>query len=283
MKVFISWSGEKSRKLGELLRDWLPAVVQAVKPYFSPNDIDKGARWGNEISKELEQSRVGVLCLTPSNLQAPWLMFEAGALAKSIEKSRVVPLLFGVDATELQGPLLQFQAASFKKEEIAKLLKTINGALEGDSLENTVLESVFEKWWPELEEKVNAVLSAEYPEHETGARSDRAIIEEILELTRASYYETNRQNSSEIDPIFLDSVEKLSLAPGTLEPLKSSEILLVGDLVHRTEIDLLVLQNFGKRNLTEIKDVLATRGLSLGMRIDGWPVGRLRDTRRKQR
>lgn len=283
MKVFISWSGEKSRKIGELLRDWLPAVVQAVKPYFSPNDIDKGARWGNEISKELEQSRVGVLCLTPSNLQAPWLMFEAGALAKSIEKSRVVPLLFGVDATELQGPLLQFQAASFKKEEIAKLLKTINGALAGDSLENSVLESVFEKWWPELEEKVNAVLSADYPEHEAGVRSDRAIIEEILELTRASYYETNCQNSSEIDPILLDLVEKLSFTPSTLEPLRSNEILLVGDLVHRTEIDLLMLQNFGKRNLTEIKDVLATKGLSLGMRIDGWPAGRLRDTRGKQR
>ena len=54
MKVFISWSGELSKQLGQALRQWLPGTLQSVKPYFTPADIDKGAKWESEISKELE-------------------------------------------------------------------------------------------------------------------------------------------------------------------------------------------------------------------------------------
>ncbi len=87
MKVFLSWSGESSRQYASLLNSWLPQVIQAVEPYFSPDDVDKGSRWFNEISKELEETSVGIICLTNTNLNAPWLMFEAGALAKGVEKS----------------------------------------------------------------------------------------------------------------------------------------------------------------------------------------------------
>lgn len=83
-KVFISWSGELSRKLGEALRNWLPAALQFVKPYFSPEDIEKGAKWGSEISKELETSNIGVICLTSENTEKPWILFEAGALSKRV-------------------------------------------------------------------------------------------------------------------------------------------------------------------------------------------------------
>ena len=81
MKVFISWSGETSKGLAEALREWLPAVIQAVNPYFSPDDVSKGSRWSSEISKELEDSAIGIICLTKENLEAPWIMFEAGALS----------------------------------------------------------------------------------------------------------------------------------------------------------------------------------------------------------
>ena len=59
MKVFITWSGERSRAVAELIRKWLPGVLQTVKPYFSPDDVAKGSRWSTEIAKELEQSSVG--------------------------------------------------------------------------------------------------------------------------------------------------------------------------------------------------------------------------------
>ena len=158
MKVFISWSGQESQKLAEILKGWLPQVIQVVKPYFSPDDIEKGAKWSSEISSELEKSFIGIICLTKSNLHAPWLMFEAGALAKSIEKARVIPLLFGVETVNLQGPLLNFQAATFKQSEIVKIMKTINSALGENALDARVLDAALEKWYPDLESKVRSVM-----------------------------------------------------------------------------------------------------------------------------
>ncbi len=109
MKIFITWSGDTSCLIAEVLNKWLPGVLQAVKTYYSPNDILKGTRWNAEISKELESSQVGIICLTKDNLEAPWIMFEAGALSKSLENSKVCPILFGVDASEVKGPLVQFE------------------------------------------------------------------------------------------------------------------------------------------------------------------------------
>jgi len=187
MKIFISWSGDKSKEIASVFKDWIPAVIQAAKPYFSPNDIDKGARWSNEIAKELEASRIGIICLTDDNLKAPWLMFEAGALSKSMEKTRVCPILFGVEPTDLAGPLVQFQAAPFSKDEIHKVIKTINSQLGEASLESTVVDSVFEKWWPDLEEKVNKTLNKDRNRSGSELRSDRELLEEVLKISRTLY------------------------------------------------------------------------------------------------
>lgn len=272
MKVFISWSGERSRKAAEILKGWLPAVIQAVKPYFTPEDIEKGARWKDEMSKELEQSSVGIICLTRANLQAPWLMFEAGALAKSIEKSRVIPLLFGVKPLDLQGPLLQFQAASFKQDDIKRVMKTINTALGKAALDSQVLDSVFEKWWPELEAQVRHVMGAGDPEQEGELRTDREILEEILEICRTEFYgsKSSEPEGKFISVEFLRPVDGLGLDVRLANILEAEEIYYLGDLVRRSEIDLLKMPKMGKRAVKEIKDALATRGLSLGMRLENW-------------
>src|SRR4051794_33907999 len=109
MKVVISWSGQLSHGVALALRDWLPSVIQSIEPFVSSEDIDKGARWSSDIPKELEDSSFGILCIPTQNLDAPWVNFEAGALSKSLERSRVAPFLFGVDRTDVKGPLLQFQ------------------------------------------------------------------------------------------------------------------------------------------------------------------------------
>src|SRR4051812_952143 len=125
-KVFISWSGSLSQKLGEALRNWLPSTLQFVKPYFSPEDIEKGAKWNSEISKELESSDIGIICLTRENTEKPWIIFEAGALSKSIEKSRVCTLLFDIDPADVKGPLTSFQATRFLREDFKRLFSVIN-------------------------------------------------------------------------------------------------------------------------------------------------------------
>jgi hypothetical protein len=63
MKVFISWSGAKSRVLANTLREWLPNVIQFVDPWMSAEDIDKGIRWSSDVATQLEQARIGLICL----------------------------------------------------------------------------------------------------------------------------------------------------------------------------------------------------------------------------
>src|SRR5437870_3763257 len=126
MKVFISWSGETGRALADLIQQWLPSVIQAVKPYYSPDDIAKGARWGIEIANELQVSQIGLLIITPDTVEAPWIMFEAGALSKNIGKAKVAPVVFGLDPAKIRGPLVQFQAAKFEKTEMKRVARMIN-------------------------------------------------------------------------------------------------------------------------------------------------------------
>ena len=189
MELFISWSGKQSNKIAEVIREWIPCVIQAVQPYYTPNDIDKGQRWGAEISKKLESSKVGIIVLTPSNLNAPWLMFEAGALSKSFENASVCPLLFGVSPADIKGPLLQFQCSTFGESEVFKLLMSINSNLGENKLEDKTLSSTFKVFWPQLQERVEAIISEpEDGEAQPASRPDREILEEILKLSRKSAY-----------------------------------------------------------------------------------------------
>lgn len=196
MKVFISWSGSNSRKLAEAIRDWLPAVLQLIKPYFTPSDIEKGTRWSTEIAKELESSKVGILCITRDNLHSDWVMFEAGALSKSLDKAHVCPVLFGIHNTDLAGPLKQFQTTEFNKEDFKKLVAVINNKMDENKLVPKVLDSVFEKWWPELETKVTAILAELDDDSQEPIRSDRDLLEEILELSRVTMRSARRDISS---------------------------------------------------------------------------------------
>tara|TARA_B100000745_G_scaffold172750_2_gene113219 strand:- start:689 stop:1606 length:918 start_codon:yes stop_codon:yes gene_type:complete len=196
LELFISWSGEKSRKIAEAIREWIPCVIQAVKPYFTPEDINKGQRWGAEISGKLEASKVGIIVLTPSNLEAPWLMFEAGALSKSVETSRVCPLLFGVTPAEVKGPLVQFQCSIFNETEALKLLRSINSELGTEKLEEKTLSATFEVFWPKLASKIESIThETESSEELSQVRDDRDILEEILRLSRKAAYSHARTQS----------------------------------------------------------------------------------------
>ena len=84
------------------------------------------------------------------------------------------------------------------------------------------------------------------------------------------------EREDEIDPILLRPVDDLELTVRSANCLKAEDIYYIGDLIQRTEVELLKTPNLGKKSLTEIKDVLATRGLSLGLRLDNWPPASLK-------
>jgi lambda repressor-like predicted transcriptional regulator len=206
-KVFISWSGELSKKLAEELRGWLPAVLQFVKPYFTPEDIEKGTSWYPNIATELSSSNVGILCLTKDNIENPWILFEAGALSKNFDKANVCTILFNLDASDLTGPLTNFQATRFIKDDFKKLVTTINNAGNESKLTSDTLDDVFEMWWPKLEEKVNETLRVEVKTTQK-KRPERELLEEILELCRLNVRKEAKY-ASRSKMIFRDLLDRL--------------------------------------------------------------------------
>lgn len=183
MKVFISWSGSKSERVAKILKKWIPCVIQRVEPYFSSADIDKGARWSTDIAKELQDALFGILCVTKENLNSSWLNFEAGALSKSIDQSKVCPFLVDLKPADItNSPILQFQMASSNKEEIHKLFSSINSNLCESALEETILNTSFDTFWDKMEQDLKAAsIDSDTNEDETDTQTP---IEEILELVR---------------------------------------------------------------------------------------------------
>ena len=178
MRVFISWSGDASQKVAEQLRDWIPSVLQNVKAYFTPSDLEKGARWSTEIFGELEASAYGIVVLTKDNLERPWILFESGALIAKLG-AKVCPLLIGVTPADVKGPLSHFQGTSFQRADFKKLMGDINRDLDAHGVTSEVFERIFEKWWPDLEAAVEKVLTTAPPTKAKG-RTDRDILEEVL-------------------------------------------------------------------------------------------------------
>lgn len=211
MKVFLSWAGDLSHKTAIVFRDWLPSVIQAITPYVSSEDIDKGARWSTDIAKELEESTYGILCVTKENVHAPWLTFEAGALSKTMKKSAVSPFLFDIKRSEVNGPILQFQSTVFEKEDVKKLVHSLNRACGDDALTDERLEKAFQVWYPTFEEQLNSLLQNRPlvpvidPEEET-IDSSGEILEEILDLAR-----NNQKLLRNPDGEFLKEIESIKL------------------------------------------------------------------------
>lgn len=255
MDIFISWSGTRSRKIAEAIRGWLPKVLQSAKPWMSDEDIDAGSRWLTEISSKLNSTTIGIICVTPENQSNPWLLFEAGALSKTIEQTCVCPLVFDMTPGQLAGPLTQFQANTLDKDGIARILSTVNRGLGDRMLEPRELEEIVDVWWPKLQEKLDQLPPAT-ESHEERTTSDQ--LEELLSLAREQmrrenirleasqereekmnhllgFLEKSQQSMKLMDQrvkdfqkIMLTSVNSISEAPNTIEDVTNKLSILTG-------------------------------------------------------
>jgi hypothetical protein len=157
MNIFISWSGEKSRRIALALKAFLQDVNQRIIAWFSEEDITAGQRWGNELSAQLENTNFGIICVTQEALQSQWLIFEAGALSKSVKIGRVCPYIIDFDRRQLTGPLSQFQAKEANKEQTWQLLQSINLSMGDDALTEERLKRYFEAFWPPLHDTITTI------------------------------------------------------------------------------------------------------------------------------
>jgi hypothetical protein len=149
---------------------------------MSETDIEKGTRWAAEISSVLADSAVGIICVTPENINSPWLAFEAGALSKALSASRVCTYLFDLAPANLPFPLAMFQSTQANKADTKKLVSTINASLAENGLNESLLEASFDQWWPALETALNAIPTAFITNK--SIRPDRELLEELLTLVR---------------------------------------------------------------------------------------------------
>ena len=186
MKIFISWSGPLSGEVAQLLKRWLKCVLQATDPWVSSDDIERGSQWFNEISNVLENCNTGIICLTKSNITAPWILFEARNLLKGLETSRVCTFLVDLEPKDIEPPLSQFNHTMPTKESMMKLVTTLNDRLPGDrSLPNETLRSVFDTYWPQFEQELKAILlRAKKGQSAAPVRSKTDMMVEILYAVR---------------------------------------------------------------------------------------------------
>jgi len=196
MNVFITWSGERSHAVAKILHDWLPDVIQRVEPFLSSEEIAKGANWGHEITKYLRLCPVGIVCLTPENLTAPWLLFEAGAISNNVEilstkdgaevgQPKACTYLYELTSTDVKKPLEIFQNTIAKnRDENRKLLTTINDSLGKEKLEVQKLDRAFETYWPDLEKKLNAIQKPKSTATSPPKRDTDDILLEVLTEVR---------------------------------------------------------------------------------------------------
>lgn len=182
MKVFISWSGDRSKSLAQAFREWLPLVLHYVEPWLSEADIEAGERWAQSVAKELAASNFGIICVTSENITSPWVLFEAGALTKSLETSRVIPLLLDLEFSDISGPLAQFQAKKLSRSGVGEVVQSIQKAAEHPIPESRA-KQLFEALWSEFEKKLEAI-----PDHaptERHMRPQHEILEELVASVRS--------------------------------------------------------------------------------------------------
>jgi hypothetical protein len=225
MKVFLGWSGETSHKVALALSDWLPQVLQAVRPFVSSEDIAKGARWATEIAKELSASNYGIICVTRENAESAWINFEAGALSKEIDKALVTPFLFDLRDAEIEGPLKQFQVVANDKPDIFKLVKGINAQQGESSIAGKNLEAAFEMWWPKLKGQLENIQRDEGNRPLPKERATPEMVEELLELARRQQREAeDRRGFADVveDDRFRQQIHRLDQLSVTVNSLSRS-------------------------------------------------------------
>jgi len=125
MNVFISWSGSRSRAVAEILRDWIQKVLQGTRPWLSTRDIEGGALWISEINEQLKESSIGIICISMDNRSNPWILFEAGALAKGLPSNRVCTFL--VDLLLQKIPHVLQLRITFTPDETYRSCETTEG------------------------------------------------------------------------------------------------------------------------------------------------------------
>ena len=215
MNIFISWSGEMSRIMAKRLGELLSAIMPELTVHIPSAERYGGIGWFAEELKEIKRAHLAILSLTRESLQAPWLLFETGALADRVGRDNICPVLFDLSVPDLSGPLAQFKAYTTEKEDLHQLARMVHkkiGKWGSRTHDEPDWTNLFNQSWPEFQ---SAVLSYQPEPPRPRLRSDRAVLYEILELSRVIARFLDTPETQEIDP---------PLVQKTIEPDPSNSV-----------------------------------------------------------
>ncbi len=184
MKVFFSHSGERSLQAAKLLANWTNRLIQSTQPWLS-EEIQKGARWREELARALEDTRVGIICLTRENLGAPWIHYEAGAIGRT-PGGLVCTFLLGVESRDVREPLGTFEHTRFERNDLFRLIRDIRSEVEKGKepvLPETAFQEEFDVRWDALESALRTIKEASPPTPPT-RRDPEDVLSDILETVR---------------------------------------------------------------------------------------------------
>ena len=151
---------------------------------LSSKDIDRGTLWFSEITNQLANTHNGIICLTKSNINKPWILFEAGALAKGLNSSRVFTFLIDLKSSNVKDPLGQFNHTEPNKDSLYSLVRSINNGLNDNALKEEILSSVFETYWPQFEKEFKTIIQETPTEEIPVETNENDLLAEVLSSVR---------------------------------------------------------------------------------------------------
>ena len=222
MKIFLSWSGGRSKEVATLLSEWIPRVIQSAKPWISARDIEKGSLWSEVISDQLGDISTGIICLTQDNKEKPWISFEAGALAKGISTNRVCTLLIDLEPTDVLGPLAQFNHTNARnKEDVVCLIQTLNDRLGEHKLKPSILDNAIAVHWDHFEKSLSFIVENTPVEEPVSEREPDDMLKEILENTRQLKFRVDNIEKKRFSNGYKVDISKLSKNVNIISEIKS--------------------------------------------------------------
>lgn len=252
MKIFISWSGEKSRRIAEHFKNTLPCFNNRISElFFAPEDIRAGRLWFTEIQEFLKDCDIGIVILTENNLQSPWIHFETGAIAKKVNESRIFVMKCGFDK-KTNPPLNLFQSTKPQdKKDFKRFISELNNLIENRRLTSEEVFDKFEANWPRFRNKYRSIIEQDSIKEKKETHLDKFKFSSWY-FYFYDYY-TNREFRPKLIRLILSIGDVRKLGSIILHNSEGSDNFIGSVKINRSSINCLVVkfrtQQFQQKDL----------------------------------
>jgi hypothetical protein len=237
--IFIGWSGPRSSSVAQALKHWLRCLSLDIEPWVSTLDLRPGGRWWGELEAQLQVSEAGILCITPDNKNSPWLHFEAGALARSVNSRLIIPYAIDLDTAAILDPIGFFQGVAANRQGTFRMISELFASMK---VEYDWDSNIFEVFWPLLERALDFGQGADTMQSALGEIERVAIARRSTELKEVVLPQSARHGETiSLEYLIETKAQDVEIWLG------ASICIAKGDWANRTDQDEVVTLERGVR------------------------------------